>query len=745
MAKTSPAGLATDPPAALHDRWMALVVVLSTFLAYFPSLSGEFIWNDSDYVTAPALRSWEGLTRIWTQFGSTEQYYPILHSWFWGQWQLWGPAPAGYHLVTIFLHAGSALVFALILRRLAVPGAWLAALLFALHPVHVESVAWITEQKNTLSLLVYLLAAWCYLNFDDTRRPRTYAAALALFVLSLLCKTVTATLPAALLVILWWKRGRLDWRRDIVPLLPWLAAGAAMGLLTSWVEQNYLGAKGAHFALPLLERGLVAGRAIPFYLGQFVWPLHLNFVYERWTPDATEGWQWLYPAGVLVLAVALWRMRGWSRAPLAAFLLFTGSLFPVLGFVNLFGAAYSWVWDHWQYLPDLALCAFTGGGLAWGWRRLGAPRPWGSLAAAGLLGPLAFLTWNHCGLFHDDPTLFRTTLERNPTCWMAHNNLGILLAQIPGRMPEAMIHFEAARQLNPDYQQTHFNLGKALLEIPGRQAAAAASFRESLRCDPNYVPALNALGLLLAKAPASLPEALACLETAARLSPRDPLIRLNLADALANDPQRQSEAAAAYQAMLELQPDNASAHNGLGLLCARSPARLDEAKGHFTRAVQLKPDYAEAHNNLALTILKTGGSWDEAQAHLVTAVRLEPQYAEAHFNLGHLLSRLPGQMPAAIREFAQVVQLQPDNTTAHLRLGILLSRDPAQLAAAIGQFEAVIRLDAQSAEAHFNLGQLLLRPPERLDEALTHFEAALRINPDLEPARQMIARIKAAQ
>ncbi|MBK9992013.1 MAG: glycosyltransferase family 39 protein, partial [Verrucomicrobia bacterium] len=322
-----------------------MLILCATVVAYLPSLSGEFIWNDSDYVTAPALRSLDGLARIWTEPGAVEQYYPLLHSAFWLQHQVWGNHPFGYHVVTLLLHAGSALLFGLVLRRLlerkveppttskksasgqalvspevrSYAGAgWLAALLFALHPVHVESVAWITEQKNTLSLVFYLSAALVYLRFDETRRPRTYFTALALFVASMGCKTSTVTLPAALLVMFWWKRGRLDWRHDVRPLLPWLVLGVSAGLFSSWVEQTYLGAKGETFDLPLLGRVLVAGRAIWFYIGKLIWPFGLNFVYPRWAVDPAVWWQWLFPLGVLVLGVALWALRRRTRGPLAA-------------------------------------------------------------------------------------------------------------------------------------------------------------------------------------------------------------------------------------------------------------------------------------------------------------------------------------------------------------------------------------------------------------------------------------------
>lgn len=224
--------------------WAWLGVCAAVAWVYAPVWRAGFIWNDSDYVTSPALRSLGGLWRIWTELGATEQYYPVLHSWFWVQQWIFGDAPAGYHVVNVALHALAAGLFALVLRRLAVPGAWFAAAVFALHPVAVESVAWISEQKNTLSLAFYLAAALAWLRFEERRAPRDYAVASALFALALLSKSVTATLPAALLVVAWWRRGRIEWTRDVRPLVPWLAAGAVFGLFTAWVEHRVVGARG---------------------------------------------------------------------------------------------------------------------------------------------------------------------------------------------------------------------------------------------------------------------------------------------------------------------------------------------------------------------------------------------------------------------------------------------------------------------------------------------------------------------
>src|SRR5262249_48756811 len=208
--------------------------------------------------------------------------------------------------------------------------------IFAVHPVSVESVGWVSEQKNPLSSVFYLGAMLVYLRFDESRRRTDYVVALGLFVLGLLTKTVTATLPAALLVIFWWQRGTLSWKRDVVPLLPFFALGAAAGLLTAWVERTLIGAQGAGFELTFLERGLLAGRVVWFYLSKLVLPANLMFIYPRWKIDATIWWQWLFPMATLSAVVLLWAIRRRSRAPLAGWLLFVGTLAPVLGFVNVY-------------------------------------------------------------------------------------------------------------------------------------------------------------------------------------------------------------------------------------------------------------------------------------------------------------------------------------------------------------------------------------------------------------------------
>ncbi len=753
-----PAGSAGPRPSHFRTIGLGALVVGATLLAYLPALPGDFIWNDSDYVTAPALRSFEGLGLIWSRPGATQQYYPLLHSAFWVQHRIFGDHPLGYHILTLLLHAGGAVLFALILRRLldnevgpstlfrafdSAPVAagqerrryagveWLAALLFALHPVHVESVAWITEEKNTLSLVFYLAAALVYLQFDEHRRSRAYVGALLLFVCSLGCKTVTATLPAALLVVFWWKRGRLEWRRDVLPLLPWFAAGAAGGLFSSWVERTYVGAQGADFHLSAAGRVLVAGRAIWFYLGKLAWPFGLNFVYPRWPVDAGVWWQWLFPLGAVGLGVALWMLRRRTRAPLAAFLLFAGSLFPVLGFVNLYGALYSWVWDHWQYLADLAPLALAAAGLVRVWNWLAGRLAWSGLVPATALAVLlGALTWAHCGMFHDDQTLYRTTLARNPGCWMAHNNLGLLLMDLPGRLPDAVAEYEEALRLQPESAEAHDNLGAAWARMPGRLNEAIAQYEVALRLQPDFADAHNNLGSALAKVPGRLKDAIAQHEEALRLRPDFAGAHNNLGNALAQMPGQLNEAIAQYEEALRLQPDFADAHDNLGLAWSQIPGRLNDAIAEYEAALRLRPDYADAHFNLGSAWAKTPGRLNDAVAEYQAALRLQPDYAEAHNNLGISWARTPGRLDDAIAQFKEALRLDPGSAGAHNNLGLAWSQLPGRLNDAIGEYEAALHLRPDYAEAHYNLGVAWSQMPGRLDDAIAQYQETLRLQPD---------------
>ena len=618
----------------------ALIVVL-TVAAYLPALRGGFVWDDDFYVTTnQALRSLEGLGKIWTEPGmGSQQYYPLSFTGLWLQYHLWHLQPFGYHLVNVLLHAVNAVLLWSVLRRLELPGSWWAAALFALHPVQVESVAWITEFKNLLSGLFSLLSLLAFLRCRPlsasgtrvTREGRFSVLAILLFVCALLCKTAVCCLPVVLAALLWWKLDRLT-KRDVVALIPWFAASLVLGLVTVRVESRLPEAGPTGWAVSLAQRVLLAGRALWFYAGQVVWPQRLMFVYPRWNVETVTAWQSLFPlAAVAVLSgLWLWRRR-LGKGPLTGVLCFTALLLPVLGFFNIFFFRYSYVTDHFQYLACsglMALAASAGATMADRAGRRG--RTWGALAGAGVLLLLAASTWSQTHLYQNLETLWRDTLTKNPGAWIAHNNLGNVLRS-QGKLREAIWHYEQVLDLKPDYVEAHKNAGFVLSLVGDDQAAAR-----------HY-------------------------EQAARMTPEDAEVRNNLGSALLRLG-RVQEAIGCYEQALRIKSDSAATHYNLGIALQRA-GRLPEAMEHYEQAVRLKPDSAEPHCNWGI-VLAQQGRVPEAVEHWEQALRINPDYAEAHYNLG-LASEQAGRIAEAIEHYQQAVRVRPDYAKAQTRLARL--------------------------------------------------------------------------
>ena len=561
--------------------WLFAVVAVGVVLAYQKVWHAGFVWDDGGHVTRPDLRSLHGLLRIWFEPGATQQYYPVLHSAFWLEHRLWGDSALGYHLANVALHLGVAFLLYRLLVRLAVPGALLGASLFALHPVCVESVAWISEQKNTLSGVFCLAAALAYLRFDEKRLRSCYALATLLFALALLSKTVTATLPAALLVVLWWKRGRLSLKGDVLPLAPWFCMAAAAGWVTAWMERTYIGAHGAAYALGFPDRFLVAGRALWFYLGKLLWPADLIFIYPHWDIDARSLWQWLFPLAALAALAALYAIRSRSRGPLTTALLFAGTLFPALGFINVYPFIYSYVADHFQYLASAVVLSGLAACLALGARHLSQ----GGRIAAGSAGAcaaalLAFLTWRQCAMYADMETLWLATIASNPDCWMAQDNLGVALVE-RGRLDEAVPRFQRALEIKPDNAEALNNFGNALLKL-GRVDESMVYLSKALEIVPRFAKARNNLGnALLQKG--RIDEAIAQFQGALEIESGNVEVLNSLGNASLLRGHL-GDAAVFYEKALETEPDDAQALNNLGHVYLQM-GRVDDAISHFQRAL----------------------------------------------------------------------------------------------------------------------------------------------------------------
>ena len=640
--KSKPAPRSDVIPVMARSRFpawlMVALLVLVTILAYQPVWHAGFIWDDDYYVTNNLpLHSLDGLRQIWFQPGATVQYYPLTFTTFWLEYHLWGLNPLGYHVVNVLLQALPAILLWRVLVRLQLPGAWLAAGIFALHPVCVESVAWVTERKNVLAGMFYFASALAYLRWtgqgtDGKEQIRVtlrwYFLALALFIAALLSKTVACSLPAALLLVIWWKRGRIA-GRDVWPLLPFFAAGAALGSVTSWLERTHVGAQGQDWAFSFPERCLIAGRALWFYAGKLFWPGNLMFIYPRWQINPGDWWQWIFPVAALAVVVVLWCLRRrMGRGPLVAALFFGGTLVPALGFTNVYPMRYSFVADHFQYLASVGLIVLATAGITKAIGFLGKGNPFLKPVLCGaLLLTLGVLTWRQCRMYADDETLWRTTLDRNPACWMAHLNLGDDLRQ-EMQLDEAIGQLEKAIEIKPDNPEAHDDLGNILFQ-KGQADEAIVQFQRALAIQPKYAEANNNLGTALLKQ-GRVDEAIAC-----------------------------------FQKALAIQPDSALAHYNLGNALLQK-GHADEAIAQFQITIGIRPDYADAHYNLGNALFQTG-QVDEAIVHYRRALAIQPDNGGIHGNLGVALCN-KGQIDEGISQFQEAIRLKPDDINAQNNL-----------------------------------------------------------------------------
>jgi tetratricopeptide (TPR) repeat protein len=442
----------------------------------------------------------DGLQRIWFSLDSPSQYFPLVYSAFRLEHRLWGLDPLGYHLVNVLLHAMNAVLFWWVLRRLAIPGAWFAAALFALHPVQVESVAWISERKNVLSTLFYLLTVLAWLKSEAERQDRptgAYCAALGFYALALFSKTTVVTLPVVLLLLSWYRMQPINAKR-LLRLAPFVLMAIAMGLVTVWWEVVHQGTKGPEFDFTLGERAIIAGRAVWFYLGKLLWPAQLTFSYPRWEISQNDPAHYVWVLTAVGCSLAVWRWRsGCGRGPALGLAFFAVSLLPILGFISLYTFKYTFVADHYQYLACGGPLAILAGFLRRRWRSAALGVALGVVLPAIILVACGALTWKQARIYETEGTLWRDTLAKNPGSWMAHNNYGLWLAT-RGQFSEAVPHYEAALRIVPVNTDARYNLGLAF-ESLGRYEEANLAFREVTRINPRDAQAFVGVGNTFAR------------------------------------------------------------------------------------------------------------------------------------------------------------------------------------------------------------------------------------------------------
>ena len=631
--------------AGLRALCAALIIAIAILALHSRTLVGKFLADDGELVTRNIIvRSSDGPYRAWCTSEPID-YWPATNTMFWIEWRLWGANPTGYHVTNVILHIAESLLIWLILRKLSIPGALLAGVIFAIHPVNVESVAWIAQGKNLMCMLFLLLSMLWYLdalrshgarrekNANGLRHPSSfiphpssfYFLSLAASALSMLSKGSAVVVPVLMLGMVWWLRPLK--LRDIAALLPFFALAAVLAVVNVWFQTH--GSHDATRSADFTDRLLGAGGVLWFYLYKATIPLNLAFIYPEWHIETGKLLWWLPLTAALAVSAVLWWYRAtWSRPFLFAWGFFCVALAPVLGFTDVGFMKFSLVSDHYQHIAVIGVIALASAGWA-AWHRLArSPSLWPRAAALAALGILALLTWRQTAIYGDAIALYRDTLQRNPLACFASNNLGLALFEA-GRTAEAIDMYEQSLTLDPDYTDAHCNLGLALNSV-GRFDEAIDHYKRAISLKPDYAIAWNNLGLTLART-GRLVEAIADYEQALRLSPEYADIHSNLATALMKSG-RPEEAITHYRRSLAIEPDKPEYHFNLANALTRTGARNDGIE-QYKEALRLNPDYFAARNNLGTALLRAGNV-QEGISHLEKASQLRPDDVNCLSNLG---------------------------------------------------------------------------------------------------------------
>ncbi len=650
--------------SSFRTFWLSLALVALTIVVYWPVRQARFVWDDDKhFVENHAVISPEGLKPIWTTF-VLPVYYPLTFTVFWLIYQLWGADPMPYHLVTLALHTVNAVLLLFLLRRLKVRGAWIVAALWAIHPVNVESVAWATELKNTLSGVWFFASLLCFLRYERELTWKWFAGALLCFAAALLSKSSTVMLPVVLLLCACWQRGRIA-RADLVRSLPFFALSLTASFVAVWAQVKEKIAEGASraWSLRLPERLIVTGKDLWFYASKTVCPANLMFVYPRWSHDAHVLTEWLPLAGAAVAGIILWRFRRTCPGHAAAFALgyFVVALSPVLGFFDQYFYRYSFVADHFQYLASVGIIALTVALVA---NVVQSPPLRLTIAAVALVS-LSFLSRQHLSIFADEETLWRDSVIRNPQAVIAQNNLGLVLyGQLQYR--RAIECFDRALQADPNLAEGHYNLGLVLSEL-GRHTQAAAQMQEALRIGPAFFKAENGLGFELRQLGQS-EEAATHFRRALAIDPDYADAHINLGETLLSQGQP-AEAEAHFHRVLQMYPTDFAAHKDLGAVLFQQH-HLDDAVAEFQEAARVKPDDPEPHKNLA-DILAAQHHLPEAQHESALAAALADRLGQTHYRIATALES-DDDPDGAIKHFRKSITFRPNAPEAYLALGKLL-------------------------------------------------------------------------
>lgn len=657
---------------------VCMFLVVATLAVYWKVQNHDFVNYDDHLYVIDNRHVQAGFTREGIIWAFTTIHASNWHPLTWLSHmldcQIYGLNAGGHHLTNLLFHIVNTLLLFIVLKRMtgALWRSGLVAALFALHPLHVESVAWVAERKDVLSTFFWMLTMWAYVRYVERPGLNTYFFLLLFFILGLMSKPMLVTLPFVLLLMDYFPLGRLQLGQyskkiylgiqesPVIRLLwekaPLFALAAASCVVTLHAQQSG-GALASLDKFPLNIRIANALVSYVSYMGKTIWPRRLAVLYPH--ADMLPVWQAAL-AGLLLVCISILVIRAARRFPYLAvgWLWYLGTLVPVIGVVQVGAQSMA---DRYTYIPLIGLFII----IAWGVADLAARWRFRELVLAMSVGLvlLAFgiFTWLQVRHWHNSVALFKHTLNVTANNYVAHNNLGLVLAR-GGSLKEAISHYYQALEINPNYAYTHNNLGIALAE-QGRADAAISHYSVALRIKPDYAEVHNNLGVELALQ-GSLKEAIDHFSEALRLKPDCAKAHNNLGFALA-ERGRLDEAISHYSKALHINPDYSEAHNNLGFALAEQ-GRLEEAIGHYSEAVRIKPDDAEAHYNIGALFGKMGYYHEELHAYK-QAIRLKPNYAKAYCNLGAAYAQI-GRYSKAVSAFEEAVRLNPDDKAAQQNL-----------------------------------------------------------------------------
>jgi len=622
------------PQAGTITNWklffLRVVVIVAAGLWIFsPALHGTWLWDDDILVAKNALtHEPSGFWKGWYKLDGLGNYYPLEVDTEWVEWHLWHDDTFGYHLTSVLLHILSALLIWKLLSKIGLRLAWLGGLLFIVHPVTVESVAWISELKNTLSLPLFLLAMCSWIDYDERRKRCDYFLTLGFFLVAMLAKTTMVMFPIIILLYAWWKRSRVGWS-DLKIGLPFFVISLGLGVISVCLQPHQINLEHESFGNSFFTRFICGGLAITFYFFKCLWPVGLLPIYPVWTINLSSPLQYL-PWPILGGLIGwLWTKRtGWGRHALLGIGFFLLNLIVVVGFIMMNYTTMIWSLDHLVYIPMIGLIGLTVAAMEAVAKKLILPiRLIAAALAAIVMGLLALESHGYAGMFVSKQTLCTYTIQRNPEAWLAYNDLGLSLFQ-EGRAPEAIEQYKLALKINPDYAAGHNNLGFALNQL-GQTPEAIEQYEQALRVDPNYVMAHNNLGNILGREG------------------------------------RVPEAIEQYEMALKVDPDHAETHANLGLLLLHT-GQLAEAINHFEWALKSDPDYDEAQNNLGFALVREGRAF-EAIEHFEAAIKINPDYVQAHDNLAGALFQAH-RVAEAMEQYEISLKINPDDANAQSQL-----------------------------------------------------------------------------